>query len=156
MRHIITLAIFLFAFTAQTAWSAPVLDSEHKAWSVFSTKQGNEKICYITSSPISKTGNYTRRGEPYALVTYRGDGVSEVSISSGYPYKNKSSVALSVDKKKDFSLFTTNETPKISWARDSSGDKAIITAMKAGVRMSAKGFFSQRNLFLRYLLSLRL
>ncbi len=137
MRILLPL-LFFIAVSMPTSVLAQKLDSEHKAWSVFSLKQSGEKICYITSSPSSKKGNYKKRSEPYLLVTYRGNGVAEVSVFAGYPYKNKSKVAVTIDKKKKFSLFTASETPKIAWAKDAAQDKKLIRAMKKGSTFLAK------------------
>ena len=124
-------------FTASA--SDPVLDSENKAWSVFTLNQSGQKICYVTSSPIKKDGDYKRRGEPYLLVTYRGDNVAEISVSSGYPYKKGSKVDASVDDKHNYKLFTTDETPKIAWAVDRKTDTQIIESMISGGKFSATG-----------------
>lgn len=130
----------ILILTFSSASYAQTLKGEHKAWSVFTVKQSGEKICYITSSPIKKTGNYKRRGEPYLLVTYRGKGISEVSSSSGYPYKKNSKVDLSLNKKASFKLFTSSDTPKMAWAKDVSEDKRIISSMKKGSKLTIKGF----------------
>jgi len=115
-----------------TILPAQTLDSEHKYWSVFKMKQNGKNVCYITSTPKSEAGNYTRRGEPYLLVTYRGNGVSEVSASSGYPYKPDSDVKVTIDKKHKISLFTSSDTPKIAWANNAAEDKKLVQLMKKG------------------------
>lgn len=139
-KNRIFLPLFLFA-TLFCAISAPANAADNKfgKWEAFSTTQDNEKICYIISYPEKKTGNYKRRSDPYFLVTYRGAGISEISAYSGYPYKQKSNVEVNIDSKNKHSLFTTNETPKIGWAKDSAEDKQIIVEMKKGIKMSVKG-----------------
>jgi len=132
------LAACSILFIAPAA-AAQNFDSQHKAWSVFSVEQDSNKICYITSSPSSKKGNYRRRGEPYLLVTYRSNNVTEVSISSGYPYKADSSVAVKIDNEHNFSLFTTSETPKIAWAQKSSDDALLVKMMRKGKYLAANG-----------------
>ncbi len=130
--------IFLSLLLAVPVAYAQQLKESSRAWNVFTIDQDGRKVCYITSAATNKTGNYKRRGEPYVLVTYRGDGVSEVSISSGYPYKAKSTVNLAIEDKK-YELFTTDETPKIAWANDADEDKSIVESMKQGNSLIAKG-----------------
>jgi len=125
------LSSFVSAFIPALS-NAQTLDSEHKYWSVFTMKQQGKKVCYITSTPKTEAGNYTRRGEPYILVTYRGNGVSEVSTSSGYPYKPGSDVKVTIDKKNKVSLFTSNDTPKIAWANSAKDDAKLVKLMKKG------------------------
>jgi len=135
MRFLIVLLTLVFPLSL----SAQEMDSKHKDWSVFTLNQDGGKVCYITSSPTAETGNYRRRGTPYILVTYRDKGISEVSVSSGYPYKNGSNVEVRVDNNQTHKFFTTNETPKIAWAKDITEDNAVITEMKKGARMAIKG-----------------
>ncbi len=110
-----------------------------KDWNVFTLSQNDSLYCYMVSSTIDRAGNYKRRGEPYLLVTARKNGPTEVSISSGYPYKEGSNVEVSIDSEKYWELFTTDETPKIGWAKDSSEDKALLASMKKGFKLRAKG-----------------
>lgn len=145
-KKVITLAFFSLSLFEASLLNAQTLDSEHKYWSVFSMKQDGKKICYITSTPTKESGNYTRRGEPYLLITYRGNNISEVSASSGYPYKPKSDVKITVDKKHKINLFTSNDTPKIAWANDKNDDKKIVTLMIKGNFMEVHGI-SKKNTY---------
>lgn len=95
-------------------------------WGVFSVQYGKKKICYIMSLPIKRKGNYHKRGEPYFLVTDSGKNVDEITISSGYEYKNSSEVNLSFGLKK-FSIFTHKN---LSWANSKSDDIDIVKEMK--------------------------
>ncbi len=104
-------------------------------WKVFTIKKGNETMCYIASVPVKKTGNYTRRGEPFVLVTHRKASVDEVSVSSGYPYKDNQETVLSVDGKR-YNLFVKGER---GWAYDEKQDNAIVGSMIKGSEMVVKG-----------------
>ncbi len=137
MRRAI-LAIVFSILIASPAF-ADGLDSQHKAWNVFSITQQGEQICYITSSPIKEAGNWNNRSDPYVLVTYRNTGVSEISVSSGYPYKEGSKVDVSVDKATNYRFFTSNDTPNIAWARDVAEDKRVVKNMIRGSRLTVKG-----------------
>lgn len=138
-RHLTASFILTFSLFISSHAQAQTFDSEHKHWSVFSLKQNGKKICYITSTPIKEDGNFTKRGEPYLLVTYNGNNVSEVSASSGYPYKKGTNVTINIDKKQKHSFFTSSETPKVAWAKDAKMDKLVISHMKKGNKMTVRG-----------------
>ncbi|PIR37374.1 MAG: hypothetical protein COV35_09780 [Alphaproteobacteria bacterium CG11_big_fil_rev_8_21_14_0_20_39_49] len=104
---------------------AQVVDKEYKDWTVYTTNLQGKVACYMASFPISKTGNYTKRGDPYLLVTRLNDDVFEVSASSGYKYKLNSDVAVDIEGNK-FEMFTKGE---LAWAKDSKQDKEIIGLM---------------------------
>lgn len=131
------LIVVMSGIAAQAADST--FDSTHKSWNVFTSGSGAEKVCYATSTPTKETGTFKQRGEPYVLVTARNGGAVEISISSGYPYKENSLVEVSVDKKQTFKLFTTSETPQIAWARSGEDDKKIAGAFKKGGNITIKG-----------------
>jgi invasion protein IalB len=135
------IALFLITILMSTPAMADGLDSQHKAWNVFSITQDEDDICYITSSPIKngESGTWKRRGDPFALVTYRQNGISEVSVSSGYPYKKGSKATIVIDKKDTYNFFTSEETPKIAWARDVAEDKKVVKSMIRGARFTIKG-----------------
>lgn len=139
MKRIIAFSLIFLSLSATSA-SAQNFIKEFKAWGVFSIVQDGDKVCYITSTPTKKKGNYRKRGEPYMLVTYRPSGVSEVSINSGYPFKSGSDVAVRIDNRHNYSFFTSKETPEMAWAKDSKTDKEIIGKLKAGGALTAKGY----------------
>lgn len=112
---------------------------EFKNWGVFTINQGGGKVCYITSTPIEKKGNYRSRGEPYMLVTFRNNR-SEVSINSGFPFKGGSEVAVSVNGRSNYTFFTSSDTPEMAWAKSAAADADIISKMKNGARLTTKGF----------------
>lgn len=115
---------------------AQTLDSEFKTWRVFALVREKQKTCYITSSPVEKTGTYKHRGAPYVVVTHRDKNPAEVSVSAGYPYKPKSTVDITIDAKPKHAFFTTAKTPQIAWARDAAEDKKVVKEMLTGVKMT--------------------
>ncbi len=117
--------------------SAQVLDKVIKDWSVFTITQDGEKICYIASLPKKKKGNYRRRDEPYFLVTHRTATTDEVSTSSGYAYKIKEDVQITVNSKDKYNFFTQDE---LAWAKDSGTDSEIVDKMKKGSSLDVKGY----------------
>lgn len=111
-------------------------------WRVFTAGEGAQRQCYIASVPIKKTGNYAARGEPFVMITHRGAVADEVSVSSGYPYKEQSQVSLTIDSRR-YDLFTQGDR---GWAYDEQQDKNIAGAMMKGSQMEVKGT-SQKGTF---------
>ncbi|MBE1237690.1 hypothetical protein IHV25_08520 [Phaeovibrio sulfidiphilus] len=109
-------------------------------WTAFLMMENNQKVCYIASSPTKDEGNYTRRGDIYALVTHRPADKQYyvVTIYAGYAYRPGSPVQLSVDQT-GFELFTEGES---AWAPNDM-DKRIVQAMRKGNAMVVRGTSSR-------------
>ncbi len=128
---LLTLGVIGYASLA----TAQVKDKAFKAWSVYTIDIQGRKICYMVSFPKGKSGNYTKRDEPYFMVTYIGDDNAEVSTSSGYKYKDGSRVEVSIGNKK-IEMFTGGE---LAWVDDSQADQEFISVMKKQNEMKIKG-----------------
>ncbi|MCE3232002.1 MAG: uncharacterized protein K0R98_259 [Rickettsiaceae bacterium] len=115
--------------------NAQVKDKAFKDWAVYSTELQGKKICYIASFPTGKTGNYKKRDQPYFLVTKIGQGVFEVSASSGFDYKVKSDISLDIQGNK-YKMFTKGD---LAWAADNKQDNKIIEFMRKKNSMSVRG-----------------
>jgi len=126
--------ISLIALSAGSAWAQQKI-AHFNDWRVFTAKQNGDTLCYVASLPTSHSGNFSKRGEPYFLVTHKTSQTDEISTASGYPYKDKSSVALTIGKKK-FSLFTQKDT---AWAKDAAEDKKIVQELMLGKTMKIRG-----------------
>lgn len=141
--------LFLLSFIApvfavvvllsSTPVRAQQLDNIFNDWYVFTLQQQGKKICYIASYPNRKTGTYKKRGEPYLLITHRSATVDEVSVSSGYPYKQNSKVVAKIDSKQSFDMFTSPEVPEVAWARDTTQDEKMVEALRKGTNVSVRG-----------------
>ena len=118
--------------------------SDNKAWSAFRYKEDGETVCYMASTPKQAEGDYTSRGDIFAIVTHRpaSNRVGEVSINAGYTYKKESSVRLKIGSK-SWDLFTDGTS---AWAPTAQEDKAIVKAMRAGSSMTVKGTSSRGTL----------
>ena len=118
--------------------------SDHKAWSAFRYKQDGETVCYMASTPKKAEGDYSSRGDIFAIVTHRpaSNRVGEVSINAGYTYKKESSVRLKIGSK-NWDLFTDGTS---AWAPTAQEDTAIVKAMRAGSSMTVKGTSSRGTL----------
>lgn len=111
-------------------------------WSVFLTNFGKKKICYMVSLPVKEGGNYNKRGIPYFLITNSDDNIDEITISSGYEYKNGSEVELSFGLKK-FNIFTYNNR---AWANTKTDDIEIIKEMRRSFDVVVLGV-NKNNLY---------
>lgn len=106
-----------------------------KNWRSFTIKEGDKTTCYIASVPVRTSGTFKKRGAAFVMVTNRGKGVDEVSVSSGYHYKQLSEVDLNIDGKIT-KLFVSDER---AWAKDAATDAALVKSMMNGINMSVKG-----------------
>ena len=113
------------------------LMSAYDAWEAYVFDENGSKVCYMASQPGNAEGNYTKRGDSFALITHRpADNTRNVfSYIAGYPYKAGSEVVLKIDEQ-EFKLFTQDET---AWAPDSETDNKIVDALKNGKTMVVNG-----------------
>ncbi len=117
--------------------SEPRLIGTFGDWRAFTFTENGNKVCYMASQPKTAVGNYTQRGDVFALITHRpAEKTKDVfSYIAGYPYKENSEVTLQVNSV-NFKLFTQDET---AWAVDEAADSAIVNAIRAGSNMVVKG-----------------
>jgi invasion protein IalB len=108
--------------------------SKYKDWYVYTDYQGKNKICYILSEPQSRKSISKFPLKAYVSIMRVSKNVEEVSTSAGYGYK-KDGVVVKVGGHK-FDMFTQK---KIAWAYDKEQDKAMIQAMKKGLKMTVHG-----------------
>lgn len=109
------------------------------AWSAYSFKEGGKLTCYMYSQPTQGSGNFKKRGDPHIMVTRRRgvEMVEEVSVTSGYPYKEKSKIKLNIDGRKfEFGIYVKNEH---AWSDDAKEDKAVVKAMRRGNKLTVRG-----------------
>lgn len=152
MRHI--LLSVLAIMTAYACWQigAPVdaraaeprLIGTFRDWSAYEFQDANGKVCYMASRPIKDEGNYTRRGEIYALITHRPEERSfdVVSFIAGYTHKAGSDVSVQIGSD-NFDLFTQGDT---AWTRDGETDRSLVASIRKGSRMVTRGTSSRGTL----------
>ena len=141
----VAVATLLGASAAQ-AQSDDLVES-NKDWSVFARGDGNDKVCWIASSPTNsralRDGSpvEVRRGDIYLMVSYRpGETVAkEVSFISGYPFKQGSTVEADVGGN-GWDMFTVGEN---AWLSSSDKDAKIVEAFKKGADVKFTGVSSR-------------
>ncbi len=121
--------------------SDPKLIGTYGDWSAYSFTENGNKVCYMTSQPKTAVGNYTKRGDIFALVTHRpAEGTKNVfSYMTGYSYKPDSSVSVKIDSK-NYNLFTQGDT---AWTADAAADNSITNSIKVGSKMVVVGTSSR-------------
>lgn len=138
--------IVCFAVSCMVAFAAasdsPQMLGAFGDWKLFRYGSAANALCYIASVPVHKSGNYKKRGEPFAMVTQRSAGVDEVSAHSGYDFRQASKVVVTVGNDK-FELFTKGDR---AWAYDASQDNRMIGSMARAGSMLVRGA-SQRGSF---------
>ncbi len=148
------LLTLLAIVTAYTSWQigAPVsanaaeprLIGTFRDWSAYEFQDANGKVCYMASRPIKDEGNYTRRGEIYALITHRPEERSfdVVSFIAGYTHKAGSDVSVQIGSS-SYDLFTQGDT---AWTRDGETDRNLVQSIRQGNRMVTRGTSSRGTL----------
>lgn len=133
--------LFVVSFTTYSNASSPTLIGTYGDWAAYSFTENGNKVCYMTSQPKTAVGNYTKRGDIFALITHRpAEGTKNVfSYMTGYSYKADSSVSVKIDDR-NFNLFTQGDT---AWTADSAADNAVTNAIKSGSSMVVKGTSSR-------------
>lgn len=113
-------------------------------WTSYYIMEGGQKVCYMVSAPVDARGNYTNRGEIFALITHRpSENTKDVfSYITGYTYKQGSDATVKIDGK-NYILFTQDDT---AWTPDAAADKALAKAIRGGSKMVVTGTSSRGTL----------
>jgi len=135
LKLIISGAVFMLCSSVQA--SEPKLIGKHGDWTAYMFMENNSKVCYMVSQPKKTEGNYTKRGDVFALVTHRPAEKSKdvFSYIAGYSYKPGSEATVTVNNQ-NFRLFTQDDS---AWAPDEAIDNKIADAIKRGNSLVVKG-----------------
>ncbi len=135
---------FAFAHTAQAQSKPRQIGTTSGKWTAYVLVENGQKVCYMVSQPVKTQGNYSRRGDIYALITHRpSENTKNVfSYITGYKYKSGSKVTVRVNGK-TFDLFTQDDT---AWTPDPESDRKLAEAIRAGSTMVVKGTSSRGTL----------
>lgn len=138
-RWLCTIVFFsvMLIFSATAKASEPKLLGTFGDWTAYSFTENGNKVCYMASQPKTAVGNYTSRGDVFALIAHRpAEKTKDVfSYITGYPYKPGSDVTITVNGR-THKLFTQDDT---AWAADAAGDRALSQGIRAGTTMIVKG-----------------
>lgn len=137
------LGMFISAPAAHAA--EPKLLGTYGDWAAYTFEENGNKVCYMASKPIKEEGDYTRRGDVFALVTHRPAEKSKnvFSYITGYTYKTNSDVTVTIDGNQRFTLFTHKD---MAWANTAEDDNKLADALRKGSRFVVKGTSSRGTL----------
>ncbi|MEP3248159.1 MAG: invasion associated locus B family protein [Sneathiella sp.] len=148
LRFLSAIAIGFSFFAATTPASAASSDPRalgtFKDWQAYTWLENGKKVCYILSRPNKSLPQNVKRGDIYLMVTYRPKTRSkeEVSHVTGYTYKNKSTVDITIGNRK-FKLATDAD---VAWVPEGESDAKLINAMRGGSKLVIKGRSSRGTL----------
>ena len=137
MKKILFLGLFLITSNV-FAMEAPKLIGDYNDWSAYAYKEGKNTVCYIASTPKRDEGNYTKRGDIYAVVTHRPQDKSfdVVNFVAGYTLKSNAKFTVKIGKETFSKFFTDGDK---SWTINDSEDAKLVKAMFKGERMIVEG-----------------
>ena len=128
--------IFLFFFNLESKELAKFND-----WSAFAEGEGKNLGCMAVSKPKKAEGNYSRRGDVFAIVTHLPgqNKWNEFSIVAGYNYQPNSNPDVTIGDMK-FQLFTSGSR---AWSFSPSEDEKIVKFLKNSMKMKVVGTSSR-------------
>jgi invasion protein IalB len=132
---LMSIAVIILPFQAQAG--QPRLIKTFSKWTAYVFIENDSKVCYMASRSNRATGNYSKRGEEFAIITHRpSEGTKNVfSYIAGYTYKPGSEATVDIDGQV-FSLFTQDDA---AWAPDAETDEKLTEAIRKGSKMVVKG-----------------
>lgn len=106
-------------------------------WNAYIFNNKKDKVCFVASMPLKSTGEYTRRGDVFLIVSHRPDEqmYDVLTFVAGYTFMPRSEVQFRVGNIKA-NLFTSEDT---AWAKNLKTDEEIARAMNKSVRVTARG-----------------
>lgn len=100
-------------------------------WTLFKSNRGDQLICYLAATPVKSDTSFSNRGESFFLVTNIENDADEISVASGFTFKDNTNAELSFGSKK-FYLFPYKI---LAWADDKKSDIQIIKEMQKNADM---------------------
>jgi hypothetical protein len=133
---IVILSILLFFFKLESKELAKFND-----WTAFAEGEGKNLACMAVSKPKKAEGNYSRRGDIFAIVTHLPgqNKWNEFSIVAGYNFQPNSNPDVTIGDIK-FQLFTSGSR---AWSFSPSEDDKIVKYLKNSMKMKVVGTSSR-------------
>ena len=130
------LSILLFFFNLESKELAKFND-----WTAFAEGEGKNLACMAVSKPKKAEGNYSRRGDIFAIVTHLPgqNKWNEFSIVAGYNFQPNSNPDVTIGDMK-FQLFTSGSR---AWSFSPSEDDKIVKFLKNSMKMKVVGTSSR-------------
>jgi invasion protein IalB len=115
-----------------------------KAWMARIQENGDQKICFISSNPISTTlASDKKRDTPALMITnwYNEGILNELSVQAGFPLKLGSTVTM-ITGDSSYKLFTSGEG---AYIEDLKIEKDVIKKLKKGARVKVKSISTKNT-----------
>lgn len=114
---------------------------DYTDWSAFKAQENGQPVCFIVSRPKRDEGDYTARGDIYAMVAQRPaeQREDEATFIAGYTHREGSPVTVTIGDRQ-FTLFTQDDA---SWAPDDQTNDRLVQAMIGGLEMVVRGTSSR-------------
>lgn len=134
-------AVLSLAASGASAQYNPQLIGEYRDWAAWVNGAEGSKVCFIASKPKSTAPKGVNRGEIYFYVTHRPSrGIkSEVAVRIGYPFSKDNEGIIKIGSR-EFALRFDGDR---GWPTPASEDNRVVTAMKAGSKMTVRGVSSR-------------
>ena len=141
----------------------PKLLYKNQDWSLYLYKENGSLACLVHSDPIFTDGNYKKKGPSSIYFNHVAPNIDELSITSGYPYSDKSVVSIAfyysdgesvqniiknvLKNAKDGNCHTGSSlniildviVDEAAWARDIEVDNNAVKSAKKGYYLIATG-----------------
>lgn len=123
--------------------SSPVQAEEAKSigtygdWTAYSFQDNGAKSCYMAATPQDAKGDYTKRGNVYAMITHRPKDKTfgVFSYLAGYTYAKGAKVTASIDG----TVFTLVGQDETAWTPNDETDAKLSDALRHGTKMVVEG-----------------
>ena len=131
--HPTLLGVFLTSLVAAPSMAQAQAQSKAVAqfgdWAVHASTSG-PKVCYATSQPKQRLPEGLNRDPAFMFVSTRPSQnvKEEVSITVGFPLRDKSTVTVTVGSTK-FELYTQDQG---AWVRNAADEAKLVDAMRKG------------------------
>ena len=141
MKKFLLFLLILFSFpcNAQNLIDAKKVDhiGVFDDWNAYIFNDKKDKVCFVSSMPLKSTGEYTRRGDVFLIISHRPNEqmYDVLTFVAGYTYMPRSEVQFRVGNIKA-NLFTNADT---AWTKNLKTDEDIARAMNKAVRVTVRG-----------------
>tara|TARA_S200000501_G_C20565889_1_gene630822 strand:+ start:120 stop:644 length:525 start_codon:yes stop_codon:yes gene_type:complete len=139
LKFLILVTILFLVINPNISYSKQLLSI--KDWKAYSEGEAKNKACMAVSIPLKHEGNYTKRGDIFAMITHLPgqEKWNEFSIVAGYNYKDGSNPDIQIGDLK-LQLFTSGSR---AWSFSVRDDLKIINEMKTSLKMKIVGTSSR-------------
>ena len=137
---------------AAPALAAPKSEGKFNDWTVYTTTDGSERICYVLTEARSKVPGNVTHGDVYFMVANWKSGAAseQPSLITGYPLKPNSPPRARVGSTRITMYTSDNE----AFVEASSDEKQLVRQMRKGSTLQVNAV-SQRGTATSYEFSLK-